>query len=126
MRVTSCNNLISLESNVYICQNEHCSVEMTQTAIIFSFSQLLSTSPFLFYSLPQSWIPGTKMPANFPKSAAGVYSSPLAMAIDAPMFKDQKQRLARYFDTEEELKGHLSDPDYVTQVLRDHIWWNLD
>jgi mono/diheme cytochrome c family protein len=75
---------------------------------------------------PQSWIPGTKMPANFPKSAEGVYSSPLAMAIDAPMFKDQKSSLAAHFDSEEDLKGHLSDADYVTQVLRDHIWWNLD
>jgi cytochrome c2 len=75
---------------------------------------------------PQSWIPGTKMPANFPKSATGEYSSPLAMAIDAPMFKDQKQRVAVHFDTEEELKSHLADAEYVTQVLRDHIWWNLD
>jgi hypothetical protein len=75
---------------------------------------------------PQSWIPGTKMPANFPKTAEGGYSSPLAMAIDAPMFKDQKQRLTEHFDTEDELIGHLSDADYVTKVLRDHIWWNLD
>ena len=75
---------------------------------------------------PQSWIPGTKMPANFPKSAAGEYSSPLAMAIDAPMYKDQKQTVAVHFDSEEELKNHLSDADYVTKVLRDHIWWNLD
>ena len=75
---------------------------------------------------PQSWMPGTKMPANFPKSADGEYSSPLAMAIDAPMFKDQKRQVAAYFDSEEDLKNHLSDPEYVTKVLRDHIWWNLD
>jgi len=74
---------------------------------------------------PQSWIPGTKMPSNFPKSAENGYSSPLAMAIDAPMFKDQKERIVGYFDSEEDLKSHLADPEYVTRALRDHIWWNL-
>jgi len=75
---------------------------------------------------PQSWVPGTKMPANFPKSADAVYSSPLSMAIDAPMFKDQKQRISSHFESDEELKSYLADADYVTKVLRDHIWWNLD
>ncbi len=75
---------------------------------------------------PQSWVPGTKMPANFPKGADGTYSSPLTMAIDAPMFKDQKERLEPYFESDEELKASLADADYVTRVLRDHIWWNLD
>ena len=75
---------------------------------------------------PQSWVPGTKMPANFPKAADGSYSSPLTMAIDAPMYKDQKNRLTPYFETEEELKTRLADADYVTEVLRDHIWWNLE
>jgi len=75
---------------------------------------------------PQRWIPGTKMPANFPPAADGTYTSPLAMAIDAPMFKDQKQRIVNHFESEEELKAHLADSDYVTRVLRDHIWWNLE
>jgi mono/diheme cytochrome c family protein len=75
---------------------------------------------------PQEWIPGTKMPANFPRSAEGSYSSPLAAAIDAPMFAQQKQRLLGYFDSDEDLGSHLADAGYVTRVLRDHIWWNLE
>ncbi len=52
---------------------------------------------------PQSWIPGTKMPANFPPKPEGGYTSPLAMAIDTPMFEKQKERLMRHFESEEEL-----------------------
>ena len=74
---------------------------------------------------PQSWIPGTKMPANFPPGPAGGYSSPLANAIDAPMFSAQKQKLMKYFESDDELKSQLADASYVTEVLRDHIWWNL-
>jgi cytochrome c2 len=74
---------------------------------------------------PQSWIAGTKMPANFSQLETGEYVSPLGSAIDAPMFSDQKRRMMGHFDSEEELKTHLSDADYVASVLRDHIWWNL-
>jgi hypothetical protein len=48
------------------------------------------------------------------------------MAIDAPMFKDQKARVVPFFDSDEELKARLADAEYVTRVLRDHIWWNLE
>lgn len=75
---------------------------------------------------PQSWIPGTKMPANFPRSADGGYSSPLAMAIDAPMFKDQKQQLLAHYPSIEELQSRLADAEFVSRVLRDHIWWGLE
>lgn len=75
---------------------------------------------------PQSWIPGTKMPANFPPQSSGGYLSPLAAAIDTPMFGAQKQRLMGYFESEEEMKAMLGDAAYVTSVLRDHVWWNLD
>ncbi len=75
---------------------------------------------------PQSFVPGTKMPANFPKADDGTYSSPLLFALDAPMFASQKKAMLRYFDTEDDLKTHLADVDYVTKVLRDHLWWNLN
>jgi cytochrome c2 len=75
---------------------------------------------------PQSFVPGTKMPANFPKRDDGTYSSPLLFALDAPMFASQKRAMMEHFDSEEELKSYLGDADYVTKVLRDHIWWNLD
>ncbi len=74
---------------------------------------------------PQSWIRGTNMPANFMRNPDGTYLSPLAGAIDAPMFSTQKQTLMRHFESEEELRDYLADADRVTVALRDHIWWNL-
>jgi len=75
---------------------------------------------------PQSWIPGTSMPQNFAKAADGSFSSPLANAIDAPMFSAQKSRMMTQFDSEKELKEFLADADKMTAALRDHIWWGLE
>ncbi len=74
---------------------------------------------------PQSFIPGTNMPSNFPKVADGSYQSPLAQAIAAPMFAEQKQRLMTVFDSEAELLAYLASAERVTEALRDHIWWGL-
>ncbi len=75
---------------------------------------------------PQKWIRGTNMPSNFIRNPDGTYSSPLAGAIDAPMFTTQKEALMRHFASEDELRDFLSDVDRVAVALRDHIWWNLD
>jgi cytochrome c2 len=75
---------------------------------------------------PQSWVPGTKMPANFTRLESGEYQSPLANAVDAPMFSAQKKSMMRHFSSEEELKEFLADTDQVTGALRDHIFWNLE
>ncbi|MFQ5525643.1 MAG: c-type cytochrome [Thermoanaerobaculia bacterium] len=75
---------------------------------------------------PQYWVRGTNMPANFQKMRDGSYRSPLAQAIEAPMFSSQKSEMMRYFESEEELKAFLADTDQVTVALRDHIWWNLN
>jgi mono/diheme cytochrome c family protein len=74
---------------------------------------------------PQSFVRGTNMPANFVKLKDGTYQSPLGQALEAPMFSAQKNEMLRYFDSEEDLKAFLSDPDKVVVALRDHIWWNL-
>ncbi|MDX1503320.1 MAG: c-type cytochrome [Thermoanaerobaculia bacterium] len=74
---------------------------------------------------PQSFIPGTKMPANFVQKRDGTWESPIAAAIDAPMFSAQKRSMLRHFESDEGLKEFLADPDRVTVALRDHIWWNL-
>lgn len=71
---------------------------------------------------PQSWVPGTRMPANFQKMPDGTFKSPLVNAIGAPMFAQQKQQLMRYFGSEQELLDYLGDVDRVTGALRDHIW----
>jgi len=68
---------------------------------------------------------GTNMPANFAKMKDGSYQSPLAQALEAPMFASQKAEMMSHFDSEEDLKTFLSDPDQVVVALRDHIWWNL-
>ena len=39
---------------------------------------------------------------------------------------EMKKSMLKHFETEEELRSHLGDADYVTKVLRDHIWWNLN
>ena len=74
---------------------------------------------------PQSFVRGTNMPANFAKMKDGSYQSPLAQALEAPMFASQKAEMMSHFDSEEDLKTFLSDPDQVVVALRDHIWWNL-
>jgi cytochrome c2 len=75
---------------------------------------------------PQSWIPGTRMPANFQPGPEGGYRSPLAAVIDAPMWSDQKRQLMREFSSEEELREYVGDARKVAAALRDHIWWGLE
>jgi cbb3-type cytochrome oxidase cytochrome c subunit/predicted nucleic acid-binding Zn-ribbon protein len=71
---------------------------------------------------PQKWVPGTRMPSNFPETQPGQFTSPVAQAINAPSFAAQKAQMMRYFASEAELIAYLSDVDKVTQALRDHIW----
>jgi cbb3-type cytochrome oxidase cytochrome c subunit/predicted nucleic acid-binding Zn-ribbon protein len=71
---------------------------------------------------PQKWVPGTRMPSNFPEAKPGEFMSPVAQAINSASFAAQKQQMMRYFSSEAELNAYLSDVDKVTQALRDHIW----
>ncbi len=73
---------------------------------------------------PQGFIPGTKMPTNFPlDSATGRADSRILVgAIDTPRFAEQKRRMLRYFASEAELKAYLADVDKVTGALRDYVW----
>ena len=75
---------------------------------------------------PQSWIPGTRMPANFQRAPDGTFKSPLAGVIDAPMWSAQKRQLMREFSSEEELHEYVGDARKVAGAMRDHIWWNLE
>lgn len=71
---------------------------------------------------PQKWVPGTRMPSNFPEVKPGEFTSPVAQAINSPAFAAQKQQMMRYFSSEAELNAYLADVDKVTAALRDHIW----
>jgi cytochrome c2 len=72
---------------------------------------------------PNEFIPGTRMPTNFPRDAAtGGFQSPLALAIDTPPFAVQKASLVKYFKSEEELRRTMGDAVSLTEYLRDYIW----
>lgn len=71
---------------------------------------------------PQAWVAGTKMPTNFQRLDSGEYQSPLAQAIDGPMFVTNKRNMMRHFDSDDELKDYLSDVDKITVALRDYMW----
>ncbi len=70
---------------------------------------------------PQSFIPGTKMPTNFPLQN-GEYQSFVDQAINQPTYAAEKARMLRYFDSEEDLLAYLNDVDAVSRALRDYIW----
>ncbi len=72
---------------------------------------------------PNEMIPGTRMPANFPRDpATGGFISPLANAIDSPQFAKSKAALMPYFKSEADLKRTMADPVALTEYLRDYIW----
>jgi cytochrome c1 len=71
---------------------------------------------------PQGWIPGTKMPTNFPMTPDGKFMSPLPSAIDTPPYADTKRRMLQHFSSEAELDEFLGDVDRVSAALRDYIW----
>jgi len=73
---------------------------------------------------PNEMIPGTRMPANFPRDATtGGFHSPLGMAIDTPQFAQYKAALLPYFHGDDkELRKTMSDAVALTEYLRDYIW----
>lgn len=73
---------------------------------------------------PEEWMPGTRMPTNFPKEdeKTGKRSSVLAMAIDSPTYAEFKKQMIAIWGSEAEAKAFVADPDRVTKALRDHIW----
>ncbi len=71
---------------------------------------------------PQKWIPGTRMPSNFPEVEPGRFMSPAVQAINMPLYAAHKQRLLPYFGSQQALDEYLGDVDRVTTALRDHLW----
>jgi cytochrome c2 len=75
---------------------------------------------------PEEWMPGTRMPTNFPKvddeKQPDKRISPLAAALDMPPFAALKKDLVAIWGSEAEAKAYISDPDRVTKALRDHVW----
>jgi mono/diheme cytochrome c family protein len=73
---------------------------------------------------PNEMIPGTRMPANFPRNVqTGGFKSPLANALDTPAFAAQRAALLPLFGNDEkELKRTMGDAVALTEYLRDYIW----
>ncbi len=71
---------------------------------------------------PDEWMPGTRMPTNFPKGDDGHRTSPLAGLLDAPNFASDRAEFIRLFGSEERVKQFLGSPDEVTRALRDYVW----
>ena len=73
---------------------------------------------------PDEWMPGTRMPTNFPKvdDKSDKRISPLAPALDTPAFAGLKKELVAIWGSEAEAKAYLGDPERVTKALRDHVW----
>lgn len=71
---------------------------------------------------PDEWMPGTRMPTNFPKGDDGKRTSPLSMMVDAPSFAADKAEFSKILGGDEAARKFLSDPDAVTRALRDYVW----
>ncbi len=71
---------------------------------------------------PDEWLPGTRMPTNFPKGDDGHRFSPIGQLFDAPSFAGDRAEFARILGGDEKAKAFLSDPDAVTRALGDYVW----
>jgi mono/diheme cytochrome c family protein len=71
---------------------------------------------------PDEWMPGTRMPTNFPKGEDGKRFSPLGAQFEAPSFAADRAEFVRILGSEEAARQFLNDPDAVTKALRDYVW----
>src|ERR1700674_2296364 len=71
---------------------------------------------------PEEWMPGTRMPTNFPRGEDGKRTSPLGAMLGAPSFAKDREEFGRILGGDEAAKKFLSDPDAVTKALRDYVW----
>ncbi len=71
---------------------------------------------------PDAWMPGTRMPTNFPLNDEGRRTSPLAGMFDAPSFAKERAEFGQILGGDEEARAFLSSPDRITRALRDYVW----
>jgi mono/diheme cytochrome c family protein len=71
---------------------------------------------------PDEWMPGTRMPTNFPKGDDGHRYSPIAAMYDAPAFAADRAEFVRILGSDDAAKSFLADPDAITRALRDYVW----
>jgi len=74
-------------------------------------------------SRPDEWMPGTRMPTNFPKDdTTGQRTVPLAMAWDAPQLAQPRSALEKTLGGPAAASAFIHDVDRVTKALRDYVW----
>ena len=71
---------------------------------------------------PDEWMPGTRMPTNFPKGDDGHRFSPLGQLFDAPSFASDRAEFARILGGDAQAKAFLSSPEAVTRALGGYVW----
>ncbi len=71
---------------------------------------------------PDEWMPGTRMPTNFPKGDDGHRFSPLGQLFDAPSFASDRAEFGRILGGDEAAKEFLSNPEAVTRALGAYVW----
>ncbi len=71
---------------------------------------------------PDEWMPGTRMPTNFPKGDDGHRFSPLGQIFDAPSFAPDRAEFARLLGGDAAARQFLSSPEAVTRALGDYVW----
>jgi mono/diheme cytochrome c family protein len=71
---------------------------------------------------PDEWMPGTRMPTNFPKGEDGKRFSPIGMQFDQPSFAKDREEYAKILGGDENAKQFLSSPEAVTRALADYVW----
>ncbi len=71
---------------------------------------------------PDEWMPGTRMPTNFPKNDEGHRISPLGGLVDQPSFARDREEFAKLLGGDQGARDFLSNPDAITRALRDYVW----
>ena len=74
-------------------------------------------------SRPDDWLPGTRMPTNFPKDdTTGQRAVTLALGWDSPQIAKDRAELEKIWGGAKEASDFIHDVDRVTKSLRDYVW----
>ena len=74
-------------------------------------------------SRPDEWMPGTRMPTNFPKDdTTGQRYVTLALGWDSPQIAKDRAELEKTLGGAKPASDFIHDVDAVTKALRDYVW----
>lgn len=72
---------------------------------------------------PDEWMPGTRMPTNFPKDdTTGVRYVTIALGWDSPQIAKDRAELEKIWGSPQAAAEFIHDVGRVTGALRDYIW----